>query len=49
MRNLMSLEYYGNGDQGAGESSYAEVRPLVKSPIGEKTLEKFEYLVHNEC
>lgn len=39
-RDLMLRQHQSDGNQCAGEASYAEVRPLVKSPIGEKTLEK---------
>ena len=48
-RNLMLRQNHRYGNQCAGESSYSEVRPLVKSPIGEKTLEKIQYLVHILC
>ena len=46
-RNLMLRQYHRYGNQGARKASYAEVRPLVKSPSREKTLEKFEYLGHS--
>ena len=42
MRHLMRLEYHGNGNKCAGESSDAEVSPLVCSPSGEKGLEIIE-------
>ena len=45
-RNLMLRQNHRYGNHCAGESSYSEVRPLVHSPIGEKTLEKFEYPCH---
>ena len=39
-RNLMLRQHQSDGNHCAGKSSYAEVRPLAHSPIGEKTLEK---------